>query len=71
MNVQELSLVCLAVLVLAAAAQASPSGDLKVRIGISRPMKFMPGEQIWCAAALAVNEINGPGGINVKGQKYK
>jgi len=46
-------------------------GDQTIKIGIIGPMKFVHGEHIWFGGSLAADEINGAGGVIIKGNKYK
>ena len=43
----------------------------KIKIGIIGPMKLMYGYQIWQAAEIAAEEINGAGGITINGVKHE
>lgn len=43
----------------------------KIKIGVIGPMKFGVGQQEWWGAKIAADEINGAGGVVVKGVKHE
>ena len=63
-----LSMIFLA-MILCCAMSFSAWGADPIKIGVVGPMKFTQGEGHWNGATLAAEEINGAGGISVKGVK--
>ncbi len=58
-----LLIVCLVAVALIPGCQPGPEGTIK--IGVIGPMTFIQGEQHWCGAKMAADEINEAGGIVV------
>ena len=43
----------------------------KIKIGVIGPMKFSAGKHNWWGAEMAADEINGAGGVMLKGVKHQ